>query len=246
MWVLSYLDTNQNTPVVSRPLVFPFSSPGHSFRSGSFQVHSADSLLAFSVSNLVVEGGLREFSRTIPILTLYRFRRALGVIPIFLSEISPPAFRSTFAGVAYQLGIMASSPAAQIEAGACLSFNDRTVLTRTFRFIAIGEHLRTTIQGPSGPENVPNYAFIQGILIGCVAAYIIVLVFIGPDSHGRHFERSKAAFQVGASKEDIDSIPAEEEGTGYAEVSSVGSAGAKEKEVIQYVENKGAAGSNYV
>lgn len=41
---------------------------------------------------------------------------AWGVIPIFLSEISPPAFRGTFPGVAYQLGNMISSASAQIEA----------------------------------------------------------------------------------------------------------------------------------
>ena len=229
-----------------RLLVFPFSSPGHSFHSGPFRIHSAHSLLAFSVSNLVLQGRLCKFPRTVPVLTLYRFRRGTAVIPIFLSEISPPAFRSTFAGVAYQLGIMASSPAVQIEAGAYLSFDDWTILTRPSRPIAIGEHFRTTIQGPDGPENVPNYALIQGIFIGCVAPYIIVLAFIGPESHGRHFERSKAAFQVGASKEDIDSIPEEKAGTGSAEGSSAGSTGAKEKEVIQYVEKKGAAGSDYV
>ena len=27
-------------------------------------------------------------------------------IPIYLSEISPPAFRATFTGVAYQLGVV--------------------------------------------------------------------------------------------------------------------------------------------
>ena len=43
--------------------------------------------------------------------------RAWGVVPILLSEISPPAFRSTFPGVAYQLGNMISSASAQIEAG---------------------------------------------------------------------------------------------------------------------------------
>lgn len=43
---------------------------------------------------------------------------AWGVIPIFLSEISPPAFRGTFPGVAYQLGNMVSSASSQIEASA--------------------------------------------------------------------------------------------------------------------------------
>jgi SHS family lactate transporter-like MFS transporter len=43
---------------------------------------------------------------------------AWGIVPIYLGEISPPAFRASFAGLAYQLGNMASSGAAQIEADA--------------------------------------------------------------------------------------------------------------------------------
>jgi SHS family lactate transporter-like MFS transporter len=43
---------------------------------------------------------------------------AWGVVPIYLGEISPPAFRASFGGLAYQLGNMASSAAAQIEATA--------------------------------------------------------------------------------------------------------------------------------
>jgi hypothetical protein len=35
-----------------------------------------------------------------------------------IGEISPPAFRASFGGLAYQLGNMASSAAAQIEATA--------------------------------------------------------------------------------------------------------------------------------
>ncbi|KAK3044539.1 hypothetical protein LTS18_000996, partial [Coniosporium uncinatum] len=39
---------------------------------------------------------------------------AWGVIPIHLNELSPPAFRSSFPGITYQLGNMISSPSAQI------------------------------------------------------------------------------------------------------------------------------------
>ena len=77
---------------------------------------------------------------------------------------------------------------------------------------------------------MPNYALIQGIFIGCVAAYIIVLALVGPENHGSHFERGKTAFQAGASKEDIISI----EGV---EGSSVGSERGKEKVDIEHVEN---------
>ena len=51
------------------------------------------------------------------VLNALWFHRALGIVPILLSEISPPAFRSSFAGVAYQTGSMVSSASAQIEAG---------------------------------------------------------------------------------------------------------------------------------
>lgn len=54
-----------------------------------------------------------------PFLHLFR---AWGVVPILLSEISPPAFRTTFPGVAYQLGNMVSSASAQIEASQYISF----------------------------------------------------------------------------------------------------------------------------
>ncbi|KAH8834686.1 MFS general substrate transporter [Flagelloscypha sp. PMI_526] len=39
---------------------------------------------------------------------------AWGVVPIHLSELSPPQFRATFPGITYQIGNMISSPAAQI------------------------------------------------------------------------------------------------------------------------------------
>lgn len=137
---------------------------------------------------------------------------AWGVIPILLSEISPPAFRSTFPGVAYQLGNMVSSASAQIEATG-------------------GDQHKTTIQTPSGPKVVPNYALVQGVFIGVVAAYVIVLTLIGPENHGSHFERGKTAFQTGASKEDLGS------GDDGANDRSSLESGNKEKGEIQHVED---------
>lgn len=82
---------------------------------------------------------------------------------------------------------------------------------------------------------MPNYALIQGIFIGCVATYILVLALIGPERHGSHFERGKMAFQAGASKEDISSISGVE-GVRDIEKSSMGSE--KEKGAIQHVEDR--------
>ena len=83
---------------------------------------------------------------------------------------------------------------------------------------------------------MPNYALIQGIFIGCVAAYVIVLALLGPENHGSHFERGKTAFQAGASKEDVGSIPEETGGVRDVEKSSIGSGG-KEKGESQHVEH---------
>ena len=105
----------------------------------------------------------------------------------------------------------------------------------TFCFAVGGEHQRTTIQGPDGPEDVPNYAFVQGIFIGCVAVYVIALALIGPENHGSHFERSKMAFQAGASKEDVGSIP-DEKNSG--ERSSADNGGDEEKGDTQHFEDK--------
>ncbi|KAF9049224.1 carboxylic acid transporter protein [Hymenopellis radicata] len=109
---------------------------------------------------------------------------AWGVIPIQLAEMSPPAFRATFPGVAYQLGNMVSSASAQIEAVG-------------------GEHQRTTITHKNGVvENIPDYAKVQGILIGVVAAYVLIVTILGPENHGSHFEQHKPAFEEGAARDD--------------------------------------------
>ncbi|KAF9014018.1 carboxylic acid transporter protein [Cyathus striatus] len=108
---------------------------------------------------------------------------AWGVIPIQLAEMSPPAFRATFPGVAYQLGNMVSSASAQIEATG-------------------GRHLRTTIIEDGKVTDVPDYATVQGILIGVVAAFVIFITIIGPENHGSHFEKHKTAFEEGGGRDE--------------------------------------------
>ena len=116
------------------------------------------------------------------------------------------------------------------------------VLAHSARFVAGGEHSRTTIQTPNGPEDVPNYALVQGIFIGVIVAYLVVLALIGPENHGSHFERGKTAFQAGASKEDVNSVP---EGAGRVDRSSLESGGGKEKAEIQNVENARPANGSF-
>ncbi|PPR05985.1 hypothetical protein CVT24_004622 [Panaeolus cyanescens] len=108
---------------------------------------------------------------------------AWGVIPIQLAEMSPPAFRATFPGVAYQLGNMVSSASAQIEATG-------------------GDNLRTTLVQNGKVTDVPDYATVQGILIGVVAAFVVFITIIGPEKHGSHFEKHKTAFLEGAAQDD--------------------------------------------
>lgn len=108
---------------------------------------------------------------------------AWGVIPIQLAEMSPPAFRATFPGVAYQIGNMVSSASAQIEATA-------------------GSHIKTTIIENGQPKVVNDYATVQGILIGVVAAYVIIVTIVGPENHSSHFEKHKAAFEEGGGHDD--------------------------------------------
>ena len=111
--------------------------------------------------------------------------------------------------------------------------------------LAARQHTHTTVQGLNGPEDMPNYALIQGIFIGCVAAYVIVLTLVGPENHGSHFERGKTAFQAGASKEDIDSIPEEFKKVQEVEILGVGSEGGKEEDT-QYIEKRRPAKGNWV
>jgi len=104
---------------------------------------------------------------------------AWGVIPIYLNEISPPAFRALFSGLSYQLGNAASSASSQIEATA-------------------GESWRTISRG----KDVPDYAKIMGLLIGLVAACIILCMLVGKEYRGARFEEAKTANQSGGGRSD--------------------------------------------
>ncbi|KAI0026426.1 hypothetical protein K488DRAFT_92599, partial [Vararia minispora EC-137] len=100
-----------------------------------------------------------------------------------LAEISPPAFRATFPGVAYQLGNMVSSASAQIEATG-------------------GRNLKVTVIKNGVPTQVDDYATVQGILIGVVVAFVMLMTIIGPERRGSHFEMHKAAFEEGGGRDD--------------------------------------------
>lgn len=47
--------------------------------------------------------------------------------------------------------------------------------------LAAGNHLRTNIVVDGVVQNVADYATVQGIFIGTVAAYVLVVTIFGPE-----------------------------------------------------------------
>ena len=84
---------------------------------------------------------------------------AWGVIPVYLSEMAPPDFRSFVVGIAYQLGNLASSASSTIET-------------------TIGEQF--PILSPDGHQ-IYDYAKVMAIFIGCVFAYVLLATLFGPE-----------------------------------------------------------------
>lgn len=115
---------------------------------------------------------------------------AWGVIPIYLSEISPPAYRATFPGVAYQLGNMVSSASAQIEATG--GANNQIPNPR--------------YPGPNQDPTIPDYALVSGILLGVVCAYILIVILFGKEYRGASFEKAPLAIEENAGRLDPDDI----------------------------------------
>ena len=54
-----------------------------------------------------------------------------------------------------------------------------------------GENLHTTVTLNGATKQVPDYAIVQGILIGEVAAFILAVTILGPEAHGAHFEKHR-------------------------------------------------------
>ncbi|KAI7963341.1 hypothetical protein MJO29_003768 [Puccinia striiformis f. sp. tritici] len=95
---------------------------------------------------------------------------AWGVVPIYLSEIAPPACLAIFTGLTYQLGNMISAASTQIEAKA-------------------GELHRVTVNG----REVDDYTVVQAAMIGTVAGYIIIMICFGKEYRGADLATSTPA-----------------------------------------------------
>jgi len=86
---------------------------------------------------------------------------AWGVVPVHLNELSPPQFRGTFPGLAYQLGNFAAAYAAQQQAW-------------------LAEHFRLA-------NGEPNYALTMAMVEAIVFIAIIFLAAIGREERGKEF-----------------------------------------------------------
>src|SRR5947208_4585747 len=94
-------------------------------------------------------------------LIQFMVQGAWGVVPVHLNELSPPAFRGTFPGLAYQMGNFAAAYAAQQQAW----------LAEKFRL----------------PNGEPNYALTMALVQCVVFLAVIVLAAIGREKRGIEF-----------------------------------------------------------
>lgn len=117
---------------------------------------------------------------------------AWGVMPVHLSELAPPDFRSFVVGIAYQLGNLVSSASTTIET-------------------TIGEQF--PIISPSGAE-IYDYSKVMAIVIGAVFAYNLVVTFIGPEHRNQTFDQKMLEeFEV---NEKVTHEEVEEQNVGYS------------------------------
>ncbi|PYL07597.1 MAG: MFS transporter [Verrucomicrobia bacterium] len=94
-------------------------------------------------------------------LIQFMVQGAGGVVPVHLNELSPPAFRGTFPGLAYQMGNFAAAYAAQQQAW-------------------LAEHFRL-------PNGEPNYALTMALVEAVVFLLIIILAALGREERGKEF-----------------------------------------------------------
>jgi hypothetical protein len=103
---------------------------------------------------------------------------------------------------------MVSAASAQIEASgysfACIHGPEPD--TDVWPGLAAGNNLRTNIVVDGQLKNVPDYATVQGILIGTVAAYVLLVTIFGPEYVVR-FSRSFICSSRGPPSSQTPFIP---------------------------------------
>lgn len=103
---------------------------------------------------------------------------------------------------------MVSAASAQIEAsGCCFAFiHGLEPDTDVWHGLAAGNSLRTNIVVDGKLKNVPDYATVQGILIGTVATYVLLVTIFGPEYVVR-FSRSFTCSSRGPPSSQAPCIP---------------------------------------
>ncbi|KAF5115259.1 hypothetical protein DV495_000491 [Geotrichum candidum] len=110
---------------------------------------------------------------------------AWGVIPIHISELSPPNFRSFIVGTAYQLGNLASSASSTIES-------------------KIGESFPLTNAAGEVIEGKYNYGKVMAIFMGCVFGYVLLITIAGPERRNANLLSTEVDREVGISQYKFD------------------------------------------
>ncbi|KAL5343824.1 major facilitator superfamily domain-containing protein [Aspergillus crustosus] len=143
-------------------------------------------IVAAFISGLIIPAWiLPETERSLSVTGFFIqffIQGAWGVIPIHLNELSPPAFRSLFPGLTYQIGNMISSPSAQIV---------NAVAEKTF------------ITSSSG-HRVEAYGPTMGIATAIIATGIMVTTAFGPEKRGRRFETVVVGMQEQTTQKELD------------------------------------------
>lgn len=84
---------------------------------------------------------------------------AFGVVPIYLLELSPPAFRTFVVGTTYNIGVFVASASNSIET-------------------AIGEHY--PLPSRDGTR-IYDYSFVICVVAACVFACVALIASLGPE-----------------------------------------------------------------
>lgn len=109
---------------------------------------------------------------------------AWGVIPIHLSELSPPRFRAFIVGTAYQMGNLVSSASSTIES-------------------TIGQRFPLYESDGSKIAGKYDYGKVMAIFMGCVFGFVLIVVFFGPENRDAVLHTAPA-YPVVDEKEDVD------------------------------------------
>lgn len=99
--------------------------------------------------------------------TQFFVQGSFAVIPAYLMELSPGVIRTFVVGTAYQLGNLASSPAATIQS-------------------RVAEQHYALPPSPSGVKRY-DYAIVICAFLGACLAHVTFTTLLGPENKGRQF-----------------------------------------------------------